>query len=85
MVLVLSDDIAEAAWHWQEVDKSPECESNFRSFLDVEIKQVIFGSAWAMEVSQQTGDRLALLMGPHYRAIIKIYLAKKQRAEKCRV
>lgn len=76
MVLVISDDIVEAARRWQEVENTPECQDNFEDFLNVDLKQVIFGSGWTTDVSQQSGDRLALLMGPHYRVIIKAWLAK---------
>lgn len=78
VVPVRIETMVAAGHRWQEADRSPACQDNFEHFLGVQNSDEHYPRrAWTW-VTPNTAERLDLIMGPYYRAVIKAYLIRKQ-------
>lgn len=76
VVPVRIETMLAAGRRWQEADRSPACQDNFEHFLGVPTADQPIRKAWTW-VTPNTAERLDLIMGPYYRAVIKAYLIQQ--------
>lgn len=75
--LTLTDEVYVVFKRWLEVDTSVASHANFQDYIGIKTYDMLNHPAWTMLVSPLGFERIQLLLGPHYRAIIKTYLARR--------